>query len=106
MATSAKFKEYESCSVGDVVFVAPDIAHPFAAGKVHMLISISGSNHGEELAALVESWQYIRHTDRCTKWKTSDAPLKFVFASRILHTGIWSHTGSIASLLVPMHMKR
>ena len=106
MARTMKFNEYEACTVGDVVFLAAEAGNRFAAGKIHMLISISKTSPGdEEVAALIESWEYRSHTERCTKWNTSNAPLKCVLASQLLHTAIWSQTGSIASVLLPLHMK-
>jgi len=105
IAASAKFNAHDKCAVGDVVFLRPDIGMPFAAGKVKMLIALA--NQCEEVAALVECWQYVHSTStaRCTKWTTSDAPLNFFMASDILAVGIWSQTGAVASLLVPHTMK-
>ena len=62
MAKSMKFNEYESCTVGDVVFLAPEIGNRFAAGKIHMLISISRTNPDHDEVATLIAVSYTHQT--------------------------------------------
>ena len=101
---TVQFNEIENCSIGDVVLFKARDGKPFAAGQAVVHFEVADPS-GVHLASLLQQWDFVSTTPRCSKWSCSESKSILILSEDIICTTIWSRSGHHARILLPIRCR-
>ena len=95
-SSTARINEWEICSKGDVVLVAPQAAEQFV-GQIQCFVALQHEGVDAVFAG-IRRWARLAAGARCSKWRRSDN-LVIVAVDEISGSLIWAEAGGVVSVI-------